>query len=368
MARRPEVRVVSVIHPEGTTSRVLVRADASTSIGTGHVMRCLTLARALSERGAAVTFVSCELDGSLRERVLAAGHDLVEVHGAPGGAGDVSACSERAREATAIVVDGYGFDAAYRRALRAAGLPVLALDDLVAGPLEADLVLNPSPDASEAAYRAAGERAELLLGPRFALVRVEVLAHRESTSVGDGVLVTFGGSDPLGLTVPVAEALRRALPSVVLWVVLGGSVREPSAIERALRVIDGPTFVVRNLPDLGDAIARSRIAVSAAGSTMYELAALGRPSVLVVVAENQRSAALRAHADGWAIAVDGRSPGAAARVAEAASRLHDDEGTRRALAVRARAEVDGRGADRAAEALLARVRRVAGGARATGAP
>lgn len=328
-------------------SRILVRCDASTAIGSGHVMRCLTLAEALA--GHDVTFACAEIGESLAGRIVAAGHDLLPLPGPRGGPQDLAALLPLLAAADGVVIDGYAFGADYRRTLRSIGRPVLALDDTADGPLHADLVVNPSPAAPALPY---DPPARLLLGPAYALVAGRILEWRAApVSAEAPLLLSFGGSDPLGLSLPVARALRRALPDAPLRVVLGGAVAEADAVAGELAALGAA--VERDVADMGPVLRNCRLAVSAAGSTLYELAALGRPMVLAVVADNQDAAARRADAEGWAVCVEGRAAMAADRLAERAAALWRDAAGLERLGRAAGQRVDGLGARRVAGVFLA---------------
>lgn len=325
---------------------LVIRCDASTAIGSGHVMRCLTLASALS--GQDVTFACAEIGDGLAGRITAAGHRLVRLPGPRGGAHDLQAFMPLVVAARGVIMDGYAFGVEYRRAVRAAGRPVLALDDTGATTLSADIVVNPSPAAPVLPYDGHGR---LLLGPEYALVAPHLLRWRnEAVAENAPLLLTFGGSDPLNLTLPVATALRRELADAPLRAVLGGAVADLDNVARGLAELGAQVEV--DVADMGPILRGCRLAVSAGGSTLYELAALGRPMVLAVVADNQDAAAQAASAEGWAVNVDARMAGAVDALAVQVIALWPDHAARDRLAMAAAERVDGQGARRVAEAFL----------------
>jgi spore coat polysaccharide biosynthesis predicted glycosyltransferase SpsG len=148
---------------------------------------------------------------------------------------------------------------------------------------------------------------------------------------------------------PVAAALTERLgPEVRLEIVIGGGVAAAGAVARAVAEL-GPQIRAHLDPlELGSLMRGSGLAVSAAGGTVGELAALGVPAVIAVVAENQRLGADAAARDDWCRAV----PADAAALADAAAMLWHDPPGRAAMAARARDIVDGRGVDRVVDALL----------------
>lgn len=337
-------------------------------MGTGHVVRCLALAEALQDAGHGCTFLCADPPPSLAARLREQGfavHFITAPAGSAEDAADTAACL-RQLDAAALILDGYQFDEGYRAAVRAAGRPVLALDDLAdRQALHADLVVNPAPQAVHLPYDRIAPGAVLLLGPAHALLRREIRAARawRTHEGNDGrnsggsarLLLTFGGSDPLGLTVPTLERLAVLLPpDVCLVVVVGGSNPAVGVAEAAGRRLGPRVELHIDSARMGALMAEAGLAVSAAGGTTAELAALAVPSLLVTVAANQNAAAAECAALGWARVVDGRQPDAPQRIAEAAAELWRSPAERAAMAARAAGLVDGEGAVRVAHALLQR--------------
>jgi UDP-2,4-diacetamido-2,4,6-trideoxy-beta-L-altropyranose hydrolase len=343
---------------------ILIRADASPTIGTGHVMRCLAVAEALRDQGHEALFAAVESTPAIDRRLSADGFRHVSIAGPVGQAADLAATRSllRREHGTAVMLDGYRFGEAYRVGLQAAGARVLAWDDLGDGtPLHADLVVNAAPQAAGLPYEAMAPGAVLLLGPGYAPLRREVRlaaqAPRRTIADRPVLLVTFGGSDPLGLTGPVLQALATERPDGCRIVaVVGGS--NPRANELAAEVAalaaDGVSVEI-DCPRMGALMADSGLAVSAGGGTMGELAALAVPTLLVVTADNQAMASGDAADLGWCTAVDARGcdpAKAAAVIAGRALALWADAGQRQRMQDAATAlPLDGDGAVRIASAL-----------------
>ena len=175
---------------------LLVRTDASITIGTGHVMRCLALAQAWQQARGNAIFVMAESTASIEARLRIGNIKVERLCATPGSSDDVTRTCDVARREQAdwIVVDGYRFDSAYQKALRAAGMKVLFIDDNgEASPYSADLILNQNLHASEAMYRLARSprppASRIALHP--AAPRVRLLAHprlrdRPARSPGPG--------------------------------------------------------------------------------------------------------------------------------------------------------------------------------------
>ncbi|MGH9553067.1 MAG: PseG/SpsG family protein, partial [Terriglobales bacterium] len=195
--------------PNGT---LIIRADASIAMGTGHVMRCLALAQAWQdqsghEQGGQCVFAMAETTAGCEERLRTEKVAVAAVAAIPGTLQDAAQLAELAlaRNASWIVVDGYQFDVRYQSHLKAAGLKVLVVDDTGhAGAYVADLVLDQNAHATKDFYQRRESYSQLLLGPRYALLRREFKSwrewKREIAPIARKVLVTVGGTDPDNLT------------------------------------------------------------------------------------------------------------------------------------------------------------------------
>ena len=307
---------------------VAFRADASLDIGTGHVMRCLTLADALTADGATCTFVCREHPGHLVDHIHARGH---AVHALP-----APASGEPAREVPAharwlgadwetdarqtaetltlpgrpvvdwLVVDHYALDARWEGALRGSRDRLLAIDDLADRPHACDLLLDQNLGRDAADYAAlVPEHCRLLVGPRYALLRPEFAALRESSLRRRAepalrhLLITMGGVDRPNATGRVLEALPACpLPADCrITVVVGARSPWRDAVRAVAATLPWRTEVLADVADMARLMAESDLAIGAAGGTALERCCLGLPSLLVVLADNQRpgAAALESH-------------------------------------------------------------------------
>jgi len=327
--------------------RVILRPDAGSQSGLGHVQRCLALAAALVERGVECGFLVPDAE-SVRTRIEAAGFEVRGLEH-PEAPGEVIAAA-----AGTVVVDSYGLDEAYLRRLGEAGLAVVAVDDHAARPIHARLCVNGGAHAESLRYRSASGDTRFLLGPRFAMLRPELwdVAAREPAATVTEVLVALGGGDPHGLAATLLRALDAVGADFALTLVVGPYFTGRDALADAARacrrtvtLLDAPTSPVPSMR-------RADLAVSAAGQTLYELVRLAVPTIAVGIAENQRgsldslAAAGVVKAAGWAGEV-----GLATAVAGAVAGLIDDAMARSSLALAAGSLLDGQGARRTAEAI-----------------
>lgn len=338
---------------------ILIRADASPAKGTGHVMRCLALADALRESGADVAFATAEITPALADRLTAEGFD----HHGLAADDEAAATLDIARRigATALVVDSYWLDADWRRTVRGGFATVLALDDLADRDLYADLVWNPSPVTAGLPYDRIAPGAVRLFGSEFLLLRREIrdaiTAPRPDLAGRTSILLTFGGSDPAGLTVPLVKRLAPFLPAGInLDVVAGGSNPSLACVQAACARFPDRVRLHVDTSAMGALMATCGLAVTAGGGTVAELAALSTPSILAIVADNQAPSAADAAARGWARIIDARGDRATAAdaLADRTLSLWADLTAREELSRRIGADgIDALGAPRVAAALLA---------------
>ena len=272
---------------------VLFRADATQRLGTGHVMRSMALAQACQDAGHKAVFCS-QLDSlELADRIRAQSMMHISFSCQSGTADDAGETIRYAAEVGAgwVVVDGYSFSSEYERTLKDAGLSVLAIDDKgERDKYYADVVVNPNLHASSSMYEGKHEtNTRLLLGSRYVLLRVEFSKwldwQREISEEPCNVLVTLGGADPDNMTCKVLKALSRIGESSLRFsVVVGASKRYYSDIANLNDELGLKASVLRNVGDMPALMAGADIAISAGGTTVWELAYMSLPTLVGKIA------------------------------------------------------------------------------------
>jgi UDP-2,4-diacetamido-2,4,6-trideoxy-beta-L-altropyranose hydrolase len=335
---------------------LLFRTDASVAIGTGHAMRCLALAQAWQDAGAQAVFALAESTASIDERLRSETFEVLPVSCVDGTREDANQtiALAQAQRAEWIVVDGYQFDAEYQRALNDAGLKILFLDDYGhATHYSADLVLNQNVCANEALYADRESYTQLLLGPRYCLLRREFAVwhdwKREVSPACHRLLIMMGGSDPENLTARVITAIERAKhegpDALDVTVVVGGSNPHSSGLQSLAARSQQKISVRRDVSNMGELMAAADIAVSAAGSTCWELCLLALPALLIDVAPNQTALAEDLDRKRCAVHI-GNQTVSAQEIAHQLERLLGSHQLRRSLSERSRELVDGNGSSR----------------------
>ena len=271
---------------------LLIRADAGTAIGIGHVMRMLALGQAWRGGGGRVVFVTSS-PPRLVERLVREGFDVRDAAALGTSLESLAALALHERCAW-IALDGYMFDAAFTAALRRSGLRVLQMDDHAHQPTyNADLLVNQNPGAETLSY-AINPDGRLLLGPRYALLRQEFLRHAPVARALEHsplrILVTFGGADPENFTLRALEVLDKLNLSDLAVMVLVGAANPHRETLVAFARRSALALKFRdNVEDMATCLfEETDVAFASASSTWFELAYAGVPAVLVQTAANQR--------------------------------------------------------------------------------
>ena len=273
---------------------VLVRVDANQAMGIGHAMRCLALSERLKLHGFHVVFAAHQLPDLLRIRLEAAQIEVTQISKPDNNIAGLRRILAET-PAQALIFDGYHLGNEYEKAFSADGYKTLRFDDYMPdGQCHADIVVNASPHADAALYQKWAPRARLLLGTRFIAFRSDMIAGYESrlapecktqpALAADRIMINFGGSDPLDLTIETVDAIAKALPDVPIDAVTGAAYPHPERLS-SLRITNFQHH--HNTDNLPQIMQCARLAISAGGLTVQELALFRIPTILAITAENQ---------------------------------------------------------------------------------
>jgi UDP-2,4-diacetamido-2,4,6-trideoxy-beta-L-altropyranose hydrolase len=342
-------------------------------MGSGHVMRCLTLADTLAEAGAAITFAAAAITPALASRIEQRGYRLAHVPSSPElprpvgkweepplsdkvQRADANATGTAAGRADWAVVDHYLLDRCWHSAARDFAERILVIDDLANRSYDCDLLLDQTFGRSADDYRGLGPAdAKVLAGSAYALLRPEfarerpaALERREAAAPVRRILVSMGTADAGGITAEIVEKALQVAPECAIDAVVASEAPSLDALGQLAR--SHPLLSVHVDTDQMAILMRDAdIAVGAAGGTSWERCCLGLPSVVLVLADNQRKGAAELDAAGAAIAVT-----SADDLGPAISRLCRDSALRSRTSAAAFAIVDGQGVNRACDLLLER--------------
>ena len=335
------------------TSEILFRLDAGPNIGLGHLQRSLSLATALRLSG-----ISC---GFMVNDDLTC-YELIHKNGFPvSGVLSTESWTEDDVEQTleaalvtrcrAVLVDNHEAGTSYLANLGTTGLPVIARDDLALYPFPCQMVVNGNANAMELPYRSSSGDTSFLLGLRYLVLRPEFWNQPVKVPNASvlNVLVILGGTDSLNLMPKLLQLLDEVGGEFTVTAVIGPYFQDSEALKivvknakRSIKLVPSPTTVY-------ELMTTADLAISAAGQTLYELAAAGCPTVAFGVAANQLGQLESLASSGLLL-----SSGSAEKdevillIKQAVVRLMSDVSTRSNMVMQGQKLVDGKGAMRVA--------------------
>ncbi|MGD9727469.1 MAG: UDP-2,4-diacetamido-2,4,6-trideoxy-beta-L-altropyranose hydrolase [Nitrospiraceae bacterium] len=339
--------------------RIAFRCDASPSIGGGHVMRCISLACALGERGHEVTFV-CTTTSKSTVKALEESHFpvlLLEDEDLSGERTTAALQGHWNQRGDIIVFDSYVLGALAETRSRRVARRVVAIDDLANRRHDCELLLDQSYGRSAETYAEfVPRRCCVLAGTRYALLRPEFAVHRKAALMRRSMkapcqrlLVTMGLTDVGGITAKVVQAISSARTGMVIDAVVG---RQATSMGSLMLIKEGnPNVNIHVDTDrLCELMTCSDLAIGGAGSTMWERCCLGLPTLALILADNQFSAARALSDAGCCISLDARG-GIPPNIASVVEDLSHDNAGRHEMALRASDVCDGLGVSRVVSCL-----------------
>lgn len=338
--------------------KVVIRADASVELGTGHVMRCLTLARALRDHcNAAVSFICRAATGDQRERIVDAGFAVAALTGTqPEDADETAAILDSRLPCDWLIVDHYRLGREWEAAVRGAHR-IMVIDDLTDRPHDCDLLLNqtPVPELARLCRAQVPSQCRLLAGPEYALLDPAFAEVHRRWRAPDGaverLLISFGGTDPPDMTGRTLRALTAgAAPALDVDVTAGAGMPRRERLRALVAQLPRARLHV-DVAHLGGLVAAADLAVGACGMTALERCAAGLPALVVSIADNQVESA-RALAARGAVEYLGTAPDVTEDlIRDAVNRaLRLPERVRR-MAIASHGVTDGQGTARVCAAL-----------------
>ncbi len=274
------------------------RCDASPDIGSGHVMRCLTLAESLSKKGWRCAFLCTKETPAILPALATSGFDVYSPEETPD-------------YANFLIVDHYGLDQKYEASTRLWARKIIVLDDLADRAHNCDLLLDQTYGRSAEDYRPlVPEGCRILTGAEYALLRPQFPAARPAALARragsiDRVLISFGNTNIHNITTKALEDLSGITSKkLALDVVLGSRAPYFRDVEQIVRAIADQSFhairLLTDVTDMASLMTGADFAVGAGGTTSWERCCLGLPALIIEIADNQRLLAARLHKAGAA--------------------------------------------------------------------
>jgi UDP-2,4-diacetamido-2,4,6-trideoxy-beta-L-altropyranose hydrolase len=291
---------------------IVFRVDASEQIGTGHVMRCLTLADALHDEGVCILFICRALPGNLHSQIEKRGYQVESLRFL----GELSKNVDWQKDADStkqilqkreshpnhqidwLIVDHYELDKKWEREFRDTVQNIMVIDDLANRNHDCDLLLDQNYYKNyEHRYDSlVHETCQKLLGPEYILLREEFVEAGKELEKRDGIvkrlLIFFGGSDPTNETMKALHAIKKLnsegtqIDDIHIDVVVGQANPNREVIREICEAMPGLHYHCQ-IDYMAQLMAKADLSIGAGGVTMWERCYLGLPSVTIVVAENQ---------------------------------------------------------------------------------
>ncbi len=320
--------------------RFAFRADASLQIGNGHIMRCLALADALCKRGGDCTFVCRPHSGNLIDLISKRGYQVLSLPSlgefqsfepnyssyadllATSWSNDAIETRQVLEETMGLgrldwlIVDHYALDRQWETTFRSSVRRIMVIDDLLNRPHDCDVFLNQNLSlGSTNIYKFLNKNTVKLIGPKYALLRPEFAAlrphslrRRIENPAFKHLMITMGGVDRDNITQDLLEILKLcSLPKDLrITVVMGPHAPWLRQIYEISTKMPNPTEVLVGIDNMAQLMLNCDLAIGAAGSTSWERACLGLPTIQIILADNQISIANSLDAIGAALTLERR--------------------------------------------------------------
>ncbi|NLW92069.1 MAG: UDP-2,4-diacetamido-2,4,6-trideoxy-beta-L-altropyranose hydrolase [Syntrophomonadaceae bacterium] len=326
--------------------KVIIRADGNSVIGFGHIIRTQALACQLEKCGAKVSFLT-------RNPENVAGFTAIKIPDDYNAEQEDTCIVQVAEELSAgmLIIDSYAFNQERLNKMAGLGLISVYVDDMNLYEFNTTYVINGNLYAPRLDYRG---QARFLLGSGYLLMREQFtsILPRVVRPQVKNILLTFGAADPNNLTAMLLRQIKSFPRFLALqWhVIVGPAFRHISDLETL--ALDCSNILLHYNPDVKNLMEFCDISISAAGSTTYELAACGLPSIIIAAADNQLMLAEEADHQGISINLGGPGQIDYRDLERILNRLLDDFDLRKSMAELGQKSVDGQGAIRTAQTLL----------------
>jgi UDP-2,4-diacetamido-2,4,6-trideoxy-beta-L-altropyranose hydrolase len=344
---------------------VLIRTDSSVEIGTGHAVRCLTLAGILRHNRVTVSFICRDLPGHISDLIEAHGYVVHRLNRLSGGVSlnDIENLSspyqtwlgvhwqvdaEQTRAVLAcqhepvnwLIVDHYALDVAWERSMRADVNYIMAIDDIANRRHDCDVLLDQNlwPDCELRYERLVPAHCRKFIGPRYALLRAEFHDARRRLRSRDGrirrIMVFFGGVDASNQTAKALEAIvELARHEIAVDVIVGQNNPHRKAIVDFCESQPG-FFSHCQVSNMAELMNRADLAIGAAGTATWERCFVGLPCITVAIASNQRKVLENVAAEGCVVDLGWGETVSVNEFRDAVATLIKDPGAVRAMSKR----------------------------------
>jgi len=344
--------------------KVCFRTDASFNIGTGHVMRCLTLADELRQNGTDINFICCEEPGNLISYIENRGY---KVHQLPGGI-DTETDRRLTKEILLgyeakpdwLIIDHYDIGFSWEHPLRKSANKLMVIDDLADRKHDCDLLLDQNYIKNEDRYNGlVPENCIQLLGPEYAMLRPQFQKARENLRKRDGgvnrILVFMGGSDPQNVTSKVLRAIHMLDRTDIAIDVVIGNLNPYHDEIKTLTSSMPNTICHHNVDNMAELMLSADLCIGAGGTTTWERCCEGLPTITLILAENQKNISESLDKEGALINLGWYHNVTENNIKEGIEGLVDNHQKVASMGDKSRRLVDGEGVNRVCDTMISMV-------------
>lgn len=339
--------------------KILFITHGSKNIGMGHVMRCVSFANAFRDREWDVTFFSKYVLG--REYIEQQQFPLLSVPEEKEREnnnfeyGNVQELKQEwnlleklliKQKIDVILVDSYNVSNEYFQALRQYTKCLVYLDDIASFSYDVDVVLNYNFSAFHMGYEKKLKNQITMLGVKYCPLRKEFLQMQQHVTKAEveDIFITTGAADPKNMMCKFILLCLKHLPQCRLHVIVGKAFIYQSEIKKIQRE-NSNIILYENPKKMSEIMLKCDVAVTAGGSTMYELAACGIPMIAFIYAENQRPAVELLEKEGYIVNLEEYSS-VEKNFLKKSKKLFENSKIRENMTKNLQQLVDGQGAER----------------------
>lgn len=292
------------------------------------MMRCLALAQSLRAQGHSLVFVMSLASKDFALAKLTQCCDIVFLPDIPLEQEPSWILQQLEHlQADWLIIDGYQFSAMYRQSFGSNRVKLALFDDMNnSGRLDVDMVINGAQNAKTLDYQSTATNAFLAIGESYQVLRQEFFkVNKNNWQNRDSLTLMFGGSDPANLTILVLQVLAQRSAKMPITVITGAAYTQLSELNK---IIADSTLNITHLHDcqnMAEVMVHTKLAISAAGGSQFELVACATPSLLVVVADNQKLASHASESQGWCFVIDSQPPNEKQIVSQCLAIFQDTE-------------------------------------------
>ena len=333
---------------------IAFRFDASPSIGMGHLTRCLALAEELKKRNKKCFFLSKTSEKKLIKKIQEADNYYVQIPWDLDLQSDAKYLIEfcELKEIDWVVTDHYEINSNYLKKLKEKKLKILSIDDTARTYYPSDIVLNQNIGAEKLVFSTSKDT-QFLLGPKYVLIRSELLKREKKIENNEvkKLLITMGGTNEDNFILRLLESLSSVNENIEFLVISGPFNPFYYEIKRYARETHQKIKLIKSPENIADIYLESDVAISAGGTSCYELAYFGIPNMIITIADNQRNIAYEMDKQNVSISIGDKKEFKAEKVRNKVNELINNHSLRKNMSRNGRKLVDGKGRIRVVDVM-----------------